>query len=261
MKPLHTQWALVTGASSGIGSDFAHAMAERGANLVLAARRTEPMQALAAELRSRHGVEVVVEALDLSLPGAAEALEARLEERRIAIDVLINNAGSGIIGEFVDQPLAGILSMLNLNMGGLTALTHVFARRMKARGGGRILLVGSIAAYQPNPLFAAYGATKAYVLSLGVALHEELAPHKVVVTVLSPGATETAFFDAAGKAPTATLRRLMMKSRPVADVGLAALFAGKAVAVPGLMNRMFTLTARLVSHLAAAKIAHRMARE
>lgn len=261
MQSIHKQWALVTGASSGIGSDFAHALAERGANLVLAARRTEPMQRLAGALRSRYGVEVVVEGLDLALPGAAEMLARQLGARGIAVDILINNAGSGIIGEFLDQPLAGILAMLNLNMGGLTALTHLFARQMKARGGGHILLVGSIAAYQPNPLFAAYGATKAYVLSLGVALHEELAPHKVVVTVLSPGATETEFFDAAGKAPTAALRRLMMKSRPVADIGLAALFAGKAVAVPGLLNRIFTLTARLVSHLAAAKIAHRMARE
>lgn len=261
MKPLNTQWALVTGASSGIGSDFAHALAERGVKLVLAARRTEPMQALAAELRSRHGIEVVVEALDLSLPGAAEALAARLADRRIAIDVLINNAGSGIIGEFVDQPLAGILSMLNLNMGGLTALTHVFARQMKARGGGRILLVGSVAAYQPAPLMAAYAATKAYVLSLGVALHEELAPHKVVVTVLSPGTTDTGFFDAAGKAPTAAMKQMMMKSRPVADIGLAALFKGRAVAVPGLLNRVMTLSTRLVSHLAAAKIAHRMMRE
>jgi len=261
MKPLNTQWALVTGASSGIGSDFAHALAERGMHLVLAARRTEPMQALAAELRSRHGIDVVVEALDLSLPGAAEALEARLAERRIAIDVLINNAGSGIIGEFTDQPLAGILSMLNLNMGGLTALTHVFARQMKARGGGHILLVGSVAAYQSAPLMAAYAASKAYVLSLGVALHEELAPHEVVVTVLSPGTTDTGFFDAAGKAPTGALRRMMMKSRPVADIGLAALFKRKAVAVPGLVNRVLTLTARLVSHLAAAKISHRMMRE
>jgi short-subunit dehydrogenase len=151
--------------------------------------------------------------------------------------------------------------MLDLNMGGLTALTHIFGQQMKARGGGHILMVSSIAAYQSSPLYAAYAATKAYVLSLGVALHAELAPHKVVVTVLSPGVTDTGFFDAAGKLPTAAQRRMMMKARPVADIGLAALFAGRAVAVPGALNRILTLTTRLVSHLAAAKIAYRLMRE
>lgn len=195
MQSLKGKWALVTGASSGIGREFAHALAERGANLVLVARRVEPMAVLAHEVQARHGVDVKVLSADLSVVGAAASLEAQLSGQGVAVDVLVNNAGMGVIGDFLEQAPASLSTMLNLNVIGLTELTQVFAAPMKARGGGYILLVASVAAFQPCPLFAAYAASKAYVLSFGEALHTELAPYGVVVSVLSPGVTDTEFLQ------------------------------------------------------------------
>src|SRR5262245_178174 len=138
MDNVSGKWALVTGASSGFGVEFAKLLAERNANLVLAARRTEPMEKLAEELRQTHRVNVVVEGIDLSVRGAAAELKSRLDRRDIAIDVLLNNAGYGLYGEFVDQPLQNTLEMLQLNLMALTELTHIFASDMKKRRSGHI---------------------------------------------------------------------------------------------------------------------------
>lgn len=143
MHKINGQWALVTGASSGFGVDFAHLLAERGANLVLVARRDAPMQSLAAELRAKHGIQVHVEAMDLANTGAGAELKTRLDAAGIAVDLLINNAGFGLFGEFVDQPLQNTLNMLQLNILSLTEITHVFAQAMAARGKGKILLIAS----------------------------------------------------------------------------------------------------------------------
>jgi short-subunit dehydrogenase len=259
--PRPGQWALITGASSGTGIDFAHALAEKGLHLVLTARRAEPMELLAATLRATHNIQVHVEPLDLALPGAATELHQRIAARNLTIDVLINNAAFGFIGEFVDQPLPRLTEMLQLDILALTELTHLFASEMKLRRAGHILLVGSVAAYQPCPLYTAYAASKAFLLSLGVALHSELAPHGVTVTVLSPGTMDTGFFDAAGKQPNASMRRMMIKPRTVVDLGLAALFAGRASKVAGFTNRIMSLTSRFVSHHAAAAITYRMVKE
>ncbi|WP_213948083.1 SDR family oxidoreductase [Luteibacter sp. dw_328] len=253
------RWALITGASSGLGRDFAHALAEKGSNVVLAARREEPMERLAEELRSRHGVKAKVVALDLSADGAAASLKLRLDADGIVVDTLINNAGHGITAEFLDAPVDRINAMLRLNVLGLTDLTHVFASDMAKRGGGSVMLVASVAAFQPCPHFAAYAASKAYVLSLGEALHTELKAKKVVVTVLSPGVTETSFFDAAGEAPNAAMKRMMMKSRPVVDIGLAAMAAGKSAVVAGRVNRVMAFLSRLFSRQQLSRITYRMA--
>ena len=261
MESLQGKWALVTGASSGTGRDFASALAERGANLILVARRIERTQQLAEELRSRHTIQVKVDGVDLSLPGAAEKLKSRLDADDISVEILVNNAAFGIISEFVDQSLDKIDEMLQVNVIALTELTHVFANSMKARGSGHILLVGSIAGYRSCPLYAAYAATKAYLLSLGVALHTELAPHNVVVTVLSPGVMDTGFFEVAGQSPNASMRRMMMKPRPVVDIGLAALFQKKSSVVAGAMNRMMTLGSRVISRQFAARLAYTMGKQ
>jgi short-subunit dehydrogenase len=253
------RWALVTGASSGLGLDFAHALAEKGNDVVLAARREEPMERLADELRSLYGVKTRVVALDLSGDGAAASLKSRLDADGIVIHTLINNAGHGITADFLDAPVERINAMLRLNVLGLTDLTHVFASDMAKRGGGRIMLVGSVAAFQPCPHFAAYAASKAYVLSLGEALHTEMKSKNVVVTVLSPGVTDTSFFDAAGEAPSASMKRLMMKSRPVVDIGLAAMAAGRSAVVPGRVNRVMAFLSRLFSRQQLARITYRMA--
>lgn len=258
MHKINGQWALVTGASSGFGVDFAHLLAERGANLVLVARRDAPMQTLAAELRAKHGIQVQVEAMDLANTGAGAELKTRLDAAGIVVDLQINNAGYGLFGEFVDQPLQNTLNMLQLNILSLTEITHVFAQAMVARGKGKILLIASIGAYQASPLYAAYSASKAYVLSFGEALHEELKPKGVTVTVLSPGVTATHFLDVAGQAPTAYQRQVMMQSRPVAQIGLNALFAGRASIVSGYFNAIAAWSNRLLPRWAQRKIAHQV---
>jgi short-subunit dehydrogenase len=245
MIDISNKWALVTGASSGIGAEFARLLAAHGANLVLVARGTEAMASLSETLRAEHQVDIVIESVDLAQAGAGTALAARLAQRGIVIDVLINNAGFGVFGEFHQQPLERTLAMLQLNVSSLTELTHVFASDMARRGGGHILLVASILGYQATPGYAAYAASKAYVLQFGEALNVELAKHNVAVTVLSPGVTQTAFLSVSGQASTPFQRTVMMTSRSVAAQGLVALLQRRAVVMPGLVNRLMILMNRL----------------
>jgi len=183
MKNLRDKWALVTGASSGFGIEFARLLAERGSNLVLVARRAEPMEKLAEELRT-HSVQVVVVAMDLCRIGIGTTLKSDLDSRGIAIDILVNNAGFGLYGNFLDMPLKTITDMMQLNMLTVTELTHVFAHDMIDRKGGHILLLASLLGYQAVPGYAVYAATKAYVLQFGEALHQELQSQGVAVTAL-----------------------------------------------------------------------------
>jgi short-subunit dehydrogenase len=244
MDNLSSKWALVTGASSGFGIEFATLLAERKANLVLAARRTEAMESLAEQLRQERGVSVVVEGIDLSIAGAGAELKSRLDERGIAVDVLVNNAGCGLYGDFVDQPLQKILGMLQLNMLAVTELTHVFAADMIKRRTGHILLVASLLGYEATPGYAAYAASKGYVLLLGEALHAELKPHGVSVTVLSPGASATAFGEVAGQKSTAALRMLMMRPQPVARTGILAMLRHRSSVVAGILNKLVVFVFR-----------------
>jgi short-subunit dehydrogenase len=254
MQDLKGQWALVTGASSGFGVDFAHLLAERGANVVLAARSVAPMEQLAADLQAR-GVRTHVEGIDLARAGAGVELKQRLDAAGIAVDILVNNAGYGVYGNFVDEPVERTLAMLQLNVTALTELTHVFGAAMAARGGGKILLVASIGGYQATPTYAAYSASKAYVLLFGEALHEELKARNVGVTVLSPGITATRFLEVSGQRATLYQRLFMMQSRPVARIGLRALYSGRASIVPGWMNAVMAWSNRLMPRLVQRKVA------
>ena len=237
--------ALVTGASSGLGVEFAELLAAQKVNLVLAARRQEPMEKLATELREKYDVDVVVEAIDLASPGNAARLKGRLDERSIQIDILVNNAGAGLYGEFLNTPLKHTTDMIQLNITALTELSYVFGRDMTKRGSGQILLVASLLAFQPVPAYAAYAATKSYVLAFGEALHDELRPHGVAVTSLCPGHTETGFDAAAGASVSPMLRLLTMQPRPVAESGLRALSQGKASVIAGFMNNVVAFSNRL----------------
>jgi hypothetical protein len=252
------KWALVTGASSGFGVDFATILAEGGANLVLAARRTEPMEKLATKLRAKHGVQVVVEGIDLARPGVGAELKGRLDARQIAIDVLVNNAGYGVYGAFLDQPLAKTMDMLQLNMLSLTELTHAFASDMVKRGGGHILLVASIGGYQATPTYAAYSASKAYVLLFGEALNTELARHNVKVSVLSPGITATSFLAVSGQTATPYQRLMMMQPRPVAETGIKAMLAGTPSVVPGVGNKLTIFGNRFAPRSVQSRIAYQL---
>lgn len=254
-------WALVTGASSGLGVDFARQLAARGHNLALVARRREPMDALAATLVAEHGVEVVVEPEDLAAAGAADRLAARLAARGVEVEVLVNNAGFGLFGDFLAVDGARTDEMLRLNIVALTALTRTFAAAMAARGRGRILLVSSIGAYQATPSYAAYSASKAYVLLFGEALHRELAPRGVTVTVVSPGITATSFLAVSGQSATAYQRMMMMRSADVVRTALGALFAGRTSVVPGFGNKLGVFANRFVPRGLQAIIAGRLMRE
>jgi short-subunit dehydrogenase len=230
-------WVLITGASSGFGEEFARQYAEQGHSLVLVARRLDPLETLAEALRQQHGTEVVVEQVDLSDLAAIVRLQERLHERRIAIDILINNAGHGLQGRFADAPLDSVLSMVQLDVASLTAVTHVFALDMRQRRRGKILLVASLLAYQGVERFGVYSAAKAYVLRLGQALHRELKRDGITVTVLCPGMSDTGFAKAAPQKVTTTLKLLMMKPASVVRAGIRALRKGRISVVPGWSNK------------------------
>jgi short-subunit dehydrogenase len=240
------KWALVTGASSGLGLEFATLLAQKGANLVLVARRKEPMERLAERIRNEHRVEVLVEPLDLSAPSAAAQLKSRMNAKHILIDVLVNNAGFGLYGQFLDQPVEHVREMLQLNMIAVTEMAHVFGTEMKSRGKGHILFIASLLAYQATPGYAAYAASKAYVLLLGEALNAELKKHGVAVTVLSPGPTATSFAEVAGQRDTSMIRILMMDPRPVAHIGVDSMLRRRPSVVAGLLNKLIVFGNRVI---------------
>lgn len=241
MATKDNSWVLITGASSGFGLEFARQYAEQGHPLVLVARRGDRLQALAKALQREYGIEVVVEPTDLSEIGAVTELHRRLHERGITIDILINNAGHGLQGPFVDSPLDATLAMVQLDIASLTAVTHVFAQDMRARRRGKILLVASLLAYQGVQNFAVYAAAKAYVLRLGEALHREIKPDGITVTTLCPGISDTGFAAAAQMKLTSALKGLMMQPTPVVHAGIRALQAGRISVVPGWANKALVI--------------------
>ncbi len=252
--------ALITGASSGLGAQFARAFARRKINLVLVARRAEPMEQLARELRSQHGVEITMHPLDLAQPGSAATLQTRLDELGLSPDILVNNAAFGLSGPFLEQAPERLRAMLELDILSVVELTQTFARRMAPNGRGNILLVASLAAFQPDPLLAAYGAAKSFILSFGEALHVELAP-KIGVTVVSPGLMETEFFQVANFHPKNSLKRSMIPASEVAEEGVKAMLAEKSSIVVGGLNKVSAFATKLIPRHVSAKIAYGMAKE
>jgi short-subunit dehydrogenase len=242
--------ALVTGASSGIGADLARELARHGHDLVLTARRVEPMRALADELRAL-GCESTIIAADLSKPGAAAVLARELESRALVLDVLVNNAGLGAGGPFHESDPARVSEMLYVNMVALTELTRAVLPGMVERRHGRVMFVASTAAFQPGPSMAVYCATKAYVLSLGEAIHYELRGTCVTVTTLCPGPTHTGFTDVAKTGSSVLFDSPLasvMSSAEVARQGYRALAAGKRVHVAGLVNKIVAASGRFSPH-------------
>jgi hypothetical protein len=242
--------ALVTGASSGIGVDLARELAHDGHDLVLTARRVAPMERLAAELEADGAASVVIPA-DLSQPGGAAALTSAIQTRGLAVEVLINNAGLGGVGRFDRMDAVRISEILQVNIVALTELTRLMLPGMVARGRGRVMLVASTAGFQPGPGMAVYFATKAYVLSLGEALAEELRGTGVTVTTLCPGPTATNFAQVAGSNELALFNSAMrhvMSAATVARLGYRGLKAGRRVVITGLLNRVVALGGRFAPH-------------
>ncbi len=237
-----SKWALVTGASSGIGEELARVYAEHGHNVILVARREGRLVVLANELRAK-GVKAHVIAMDLARPESADHLFNSVQALGVHVDVLVNNAGFTHHGRFVAMDATAVKEMLQLNMATLAALSHRFADPMVAAGDGRILNISSVTAFQPVPGFALYAAGKAFVLSFTEALSEELKGTGVSVTVLCPGLTDTAMVDSVqddGRLPQIP-SFLISDVRAVAREGYDAAERREVVRVPGLANQMTAL--------------------
>ncbi|MBV7507850.1 SDR family oxidoreductase [Bacillus sp. sid0103] len=249
--------ALITGATSGLGYEFVKLFANDGYNLVLVARNEKKLEEIQ---QSYINIEVTIIPKDLSVHGAAKEVFEEMESRGIDIDVLVNNAGFGLMGKFDELDIQKQLNMIQLNVSALTELTYYCLQKMKQRNSGRILNVASTAAFQPGPLMAVYYATKAFVLSFSEALVEELAGSSITVTTLCPGATKTNFGSVASVEGTKMFSRAMA-SDLVAKSGYEALMRGKRVIITGGLNKSGALAAKFMPRSVAAKIAKYVAGE
>ncbi len=247
--------ALVTGASAGLGTHFALALAARGHDLVLVARRGDRLDQLADLARRRHDVRAEPVVADLAKKNAVPRLAADLADRGRSIDLLVNNAGFGARGAFVELDAAMQARMIDLNCRALMALCRTFLPPMIAARKGAILNVASTAAFQPGPWMAVYYATKAFVLSFSEALHEEAKPHNVRVTALCPGPTRTEFAHVADMADSRLFARFASTPERVVRDGLKALGAGRAVVVPGAANRLMAGAVRFTPRPLARRLA------
>lgn len=252
--------ALITGASAGIGEAIARDLAARGYSLILAARSKDLLDQLAAELAAKHNIRATVEVCDLTDPAAPAALAAKLSST--PIDLLVNNAGFGLNQRFWQADLRRQLDMIQLNISALTELTHRLLPAMIERRQGRVLNVASIAGFLPGPYQAVYFATKAFVLSFSTALNEELraAGHKnITITALCPGPVKTKFGATAGfHNPSLFKGPAVLTPAAVAKIGINAALGGKPIAVAGLVNKIMTLSTRLIPRTTAARIAMKL---
>jgi uncharacterized protein len=237
--------ALVTGASSGLGEEFARLFAADGIDLVLVARRRDRLDALARELREARKVTVHVIAADLAVPDEVERVVREVQALPVEIEFLVNNAGLGNVGTFATSPLERQLVMVDVNVRALVRLTHAFLPAMIAHRRGRVLNLGSTAGLQPGPFGAVYYATKAFVNSFSEALSHELKGTGVTATVSLPGATATEFASVAGSGGTRLFRSGVMSSREVAAEAYRAMHRGTPFVVHGWKNRVLAFSIRL----------------
>jgi short-subunit dehydrogenase len=242
--------ALITGATSGLGYEFVKLFANDGYNLVLVARNEEKLEEIK---KTFSNIEVTVITKDLSIYGAAKEVFKEVEKKGIDIDVLVNNAGFGLMGKFDELDIQKQMEMIQLNITTLTELTYYFLPRLKEKR-GRILNIASTAAFQPGPLMAVYFATKAFVLSFSEALVEELKDSNVTVTTLCPGATKTNFGNVANVEGSKMFSRAM-ESDQVARKGYQALMRGKRVIVTGGLNKAGAFGTKFMPRSVTAKIA------
>lgn len=237
-------WALVTGASSGIGYAFAEQLAKDGVNVVLTARSRGRLEEVSQKLRAEHSILTRVVPCDLSTRDSATKLSEDLHD--LDIGLVVSNAGAGMMGEFLDQELRGLEAMAHLNVVAHLGVAHAFGRRLRDRGGGGLLLVSSTAGLQGVPYSANYAAAKAYILTLGEGLNAELESAGVNVSVTVPGPTSTPGFHERDDIDLSVMPMRPMAASAVAQGGLRALARGKVVYVPGVLNRVMAWLGRRV---------------
>ncbi|MFP2925600.1 SDR family NAD(P)-dependent oxidoreductase [Pyxidicoccus sp. 3LG] len=248
--------ALITGASAGLGEQFAECFARDGHDVILVARGAARLEALAARLEQAYKVTAHVFPADLGRPDAPQQLFEAVRAKGLAVEFLVNNAGFGSAGPFLEQDVAREAEMVEVNCTALLKLTHLFARPMRERGSGRILNVASTAGFQPGPYMATYYATKAFVMSLSEALAYELKGTGVTVTCHCPGATHTEFAQRAGNDKSRLFQRSgVAKASDVAAHAYAVMKRGQVLAVHGLLNKLGAVMVRFGPRSAVRAIA------
>jgi short-subunit dehydrogenase len=251
--------ALITGASSGIGSELAKLFARDRWDVVLVARSEARLRELGTALEREHGVKATVVAADLESPDAPPHIAATLARESIEVEALVNNAGFGGAGAFVETTLASELAMIQVNIAALTHLTKLFLPAMVARRRGFVLNVASTAAFQPGPLMAVYYATKAYVLSFSEAVAEELRGSGVTVTALCPGPTATGFAGVARMESSRLFRAMApMSAGEVAHAGYQGMLRGRRIVVPGLANKLLAQSVRFTPRRLVSTITRKL---
>jgi hypothetical protein len=241
-KDFQGRWALITGASAGIGVALAHELARYGAKLILTARRKDRLDSLAAELAAR-GNDVRIVAADLNDPAAAAQIYDATEGAGLPVDILINNAGLGQYGVFYTNPIEQEASQVRVNCESMVRVARLFVPRMVERRRGWVLVTASTASFQPLPYLSTYAATKAFDRFFALGLAQEVKRFGVKVTCLCPGPTESEFFDVSG---AGTLKRGLQSAEDVARIGIAALARGKSTVIPNLAGRSIAFAVRLV---------------
>lgn len=253
------QTALITGASGGIGYELAKLFAEDGYNVILIARNAQKLNEIAKDFEQKYRIIAKVIAKDLSIPSAPDEIFTELQQERITVNVLVNNAGFASYGLFHELDLAAQLQMLQVNIVCLTNLTHLFLKDMVKQRSGKILNLASTAAFQPGPLMAVYYATKAYVLSFSEAIANELEDTGVSVTALCPGPTESGFQQRAAMEDSKLVSgQKIMDAETVAKIGYRGLMENKTVIVPGVKNKILAESVRFTPRKLVTKLVRNM---
>ncbi|MEE9384580.1 MAG: SDR family NAD(P)-dependent oxidoreductase [Nannocystaceae bacterium] len=257
----HQVYALVTGASSGIGAEISRLLATQGLNLVLVSRRLQALNVLAAELESTYSIKAHSVSADLSSKKGVDEVLAHTQANQLTIDILVNNAGSGLLGEHTEFGDHDIGMMLYLNVISVSLLCRAYGAEMKKRKNGRILNIASTAAFQPTPFMSAYGASKSFVLHFSEGLAKELEDVGVSVCCVSPGPTDTSFFD--GFDPQGVGAGMFRMSnrvdaKRVAAIAIDTMFKGHLSKIVGTKHHFAALSTRLVSRAAVARISKKM---
>ncbi|MET4655984.1 MULTISPECIES: SDR family oxidoreductase [unclassified Exiguobacterium] len=249
---------LITGASGGIGKELADRFAQDGYNMVLVARNEAKILELATDYQMTHGVDVTVIAKDVATPGVPQEIFNELQQKKIHVDYLINNAGFGLYGAFLETDLEQEMNMIEVNIKAVTVMTKLFLPGMVQRNRGGVMNVSSMVGFFPGPLMSVYHATKSYVLSFTEALENEVSGTNVTVTALCPGLTATGFVDRAGMGKSNMLQGKVMEAGRVAEIGYRGFLKGQTLIIPGTQNRIISFIPRLLPRKRLTRMIRKM---